>query len=233
MNIKKFWYKVKKDSFIGIIYEKYIGIRKINYIEKKNKEKLHKEGTNYIKIVEKALEKSGGLYYVYAGTLLGLIRDKKFIEWDLDIDYAIVISKDFSWNKLEKVMNNAGLKKSREFIFEGSIKEQSYMIKGFNIDFFGQFYEEDHMLQYSFEFKKDYKYNNENERNVYLVTLPKVIKTKKIFLNNTLVSIPENSEEILKAIYNDNWHIPNPNWKSNSGKNTILLKDKIAKCILY
>ena len=125
-------------------------------------------------------------------------------------------------------MNNAGFKKSREFVFKGSVKEQSYAIGKLNIDFFGQFYEEDHMLQYSFEYLPDCKYNDDNERSVYLVTLPKVVETKKIQMGNVFVSVPINSEDILEAIYNEDWQIPNPNWKANSGKCSTLLKNEVG-----
>lgn len=231
MILKEIWHKMKAIPLIGNTYEKYIGSKKVAYIEKKCREELIKDGEKYIELVENTLMNSGALYYVYAGTLLGLIRDGKFISWDLDIDYAIVITQKFSWDKLEALMNNAGFKKTREFVFEGAVKEQSYAIGKLNIDFFGQFYEADHMLQYSFEYIPNCAYKDENERSVYLVTLPKVIETQKIPLGNVSVSVPINSEAILSAIYNEDWRIPNPNWKSNSGKCSTLLKDKVGYLI--
>lgn len=233
MKIKKIWHKIKEIPIIGETYEKYVGQKKVAYIEKKCKEELHNDGKKYLEKVEETLSNSVAIYYVYAGTLLGLVRNGKFISWDLDIDYAVVITENFTWKNLESLMKKHGFKKSREFIYDGKIKEQSYKIGNLNIDFFGQFYEGDHMIQYSFEYRSDCTYSNENERSVYKVTLPKVTKTKKIILDNVSVSIPENSEEILTAIYNEDWRIPNPNWKSNSGKNTILLKDERAKFIQY
>lgn len=228
MFVKKMWYKLKAVPVIGNTYEKYIGKRKVAYIEKKCKEELVNYGEKYIRAVENALQSSDALYYVYAGTLLGLIRNGKFISWDFDIDYAVVITPEFTWNKLEKLMNESGFRKTREFIYKDEVREQSYAIGELNIDFFGQFYEEEHMIQYSFEYRADCKYKNDNERSVYLVTLPKVVGTKKVWLGNTAVSVPENSEEILAAIYNDDWRIPNPNWKSNSGKCSKLLENSFA-----
>ena len=180
MSVKSVWHKIKAVPFIGETYEKYIGSKKVARIEKKCREELVKDGEKYMGLVEDALKDSGAIYYAYAGTLLGLIRDGKFINWDFDIDYAVVITSEFPWSKLEELMKNAGFKKSREFVFEGAVQEQSYAIGKLNIDFFGQFYEGDHMIQYSFEYLPDCKYNNDNERSVYLVTLPKVTKTKKI-----------------------------------------------------
>ena len=228
MSIKSVWHRIKAVPFIGDMYEKYIGSKKVAHIEKKCREELVKDGEKYMGLVEDTLKDSGAIYYAYAGTLLGLIRDGKFINWDFDIDYAIVITQDFTWNDLENLMRKSGFKKTREFVFDGSVKEQSYAVGKLNIDFFGQFYEDTHMIQYSFEYIPDCKYNNENERSVYLVTLPKVVETKKIRMENVDVSVPVNSEEILAAIYNEDWRVPNPNWKSNIGKCSVLLKNKVA-----
>lgn len=232
MSVKDVWHKIKAIPIVGETYEKYIGTKKVAYIEKKCKEELINDGEKYISLVESTLQDSGALYYVYAGTLLGLIREGNFISWDFDIDYAIVITKDFPWTRLEEIMNKSGFRKTREFVYEGSVKEQSYAIGKLNIDFFGQFYEKNHMLQYSFEYRSDFMYKKENERSVYLVTLPKVVKTKKIPLGSVYVSVPENSEELLAAIYNEDWRIPNPNWKSNSGKCSKLLENKVAYQII-
>ena len=228
MSVKSVWHKIKAVPFIGETYEKYIGSKKVARIEKKCRAELAKDGAKYMGLVEDALKDSGAIYYAYAGTLLGLIRDGKFINWDFDIDYAVVITSEFPWSKLEELMKNAGFKKSREFVFEGAVQEQSYAIGKLNIDFFGQFYEGDHMIQYSFEYLPDCKYNNDNERSVYLVTLPKVTKTKKIQMGRIFVSVPVNSEEILEANYNEDWRVPNPNWKANSGKHHKLLENKVA-----
>ena len=87
------------------------------------------------------------------------------------------------------------------------------------------------MIQYSYDKLDGVKYSSNSEYSVYLVTLPRVDKTKYIEADGVKVSVPYNAEEILASIYNDDWRIPNPNWKSNSGKCSTLLKDKIAYSI--
>ena len=229
MNIKKLWHKIKAIPFIGETYEKYIGSKKVAYIENKCRKELSQDGEKYIEIVENTLNGSGLLYYAYAGTLLGLIRDGKLIEWDSDIDYAVVINDDSTWVKLEELMNKKGFKKTREFVFEDFVREQSYAIKKMNIDFFGQFYDGDNMLEYAFKYLSDVKYNNENERSVLVTTFPKVTETKKLQFGNTFVSVPVNSEDVLVVAYNEDWRTPNPNWQlGDSNKCTKLSKDKIG-----
>lgn len=60
-----------------------------------------------------------------------------------------------------------------------------------------------------------------------MVTLPKVVETKKIRMGKVSVSVPVNSEELLAANYNEDG-VYKPNWKSNSGKCSVLLKNKVA-----
>jgi len=50
--------------------------------------------------------------------------------------------------------------------------------------------------------------------------------TKLISVDGVAVPVPDNAEDILKCIYNEDWRIPNPNWKSNSGKCSKLLPNE-------
>ena len=144
------------------------------------------------------------------------------------MDFAVNINEDFSWDDLQRVMGEAGFKKIREFVFDGMVTEQTYRVNKLTIDFFGQFYDGDKMIQYSFDKLEEVHYSSDSEYSVYLVTLPRVDKTKYIEVDGAKVSVPENAEEILASIYNDDWRVPNPNWKSTSGKCSTLLKGKAA-----
>ena len=226
--LKQIWHKIKAIPFIGDNYEKLVGQKKIERKMQHQQEEIQNNGVKYLNLVENTMNTSGGLYYAYAVTLLGIVRDKKLIKWDLDIDFAVVITEDFSWSDLQKVMAKSGFRKIREFVFEGLVTEQTYQVDKLTIDFFGQFYDGNKMIQYSYDKLDGVKYSSNSEYSVYLVTLPRVDKTKYIEADGVKVSVPYNAEEILASIYNDDWRIPNPNWKSNSGKCSTLLKDKIA-----
>lgn len=123
-------------------------------------------------------------------------------------------------------MHEKGFKKVREFVFRGKVTEQTYQIDKMKIDFFGQFYRDDYMIQYSYERIESQNYADENQLSVYLVTLPRVNRTKLISVDGVTVPVPDNAEDILKCIYNEDWRIPNPNWKSNSGKCSKLLPNE-------
>lgn len=232
MTIKDIWHSIKKNPLIGKTYNRLIGDKKVRYIYRDQNKEIRQNGNYYLKTINDILKKSKAIYYVYAGTLLGVVRDKKLIKWDLDIDFAVVIDEKFSWIDLQTIMEKNGFEKVREFVFEGIITEQTYQVGKMKIDFFGQFYMANSMIQYSYEKIDGIKYQHENELSVYLVTLPKVIKTRYIKVDDISVSVPYNAEQILEAIYNEDWKIPNPNWKSNSGKCSQLLKDKYGYQII-
>lgn len=138
----------------------------------------------------------------------------------------MVIDQQFGWEDLEQAMHEKGFKKVREFVFRGKVTEQTYQIDKMKIDFFGQFYRDDYMIQYSYERIESQNYADENQLSVYLVTLPRVNRTKLISVDGVAVPVPDNAEDILKCIYNEDWRIPNPNWKSNSGKCSKLLPNE-------
>ena len=98
--------------------------------------------------------------------------------------------------ELQKVMAKSGFKKIREFVFEGLVTEQTYQVDRLTIDFFGQFYDGKRMIQYSYDKLDEVEYASNSEYSVYLVTLPKVNKTKYIEVDGVNVSVPCNAEEI-------------------------------------
>ena len=55
---------------------------------------------------------------------------------------------------------------------------------------------------------------------------------KRIKTSIGVISVPQNAEEYLTYNYNDDWRIPNPDFKANSGKGCYLLKDAFGRITL-
>jgi len=224
--------RLKSDPFISTTYERLIGNKKTKKRMQRQREEIQNNSAKYLNLVESIMSTSGALYHACFGTLLGIVRDNKLIKWDVDIDYAVVISDDFSWNDLEKAMSKSGFKKIREFVFEGIVTEQTYQVDKITIDFFGEFYDGNNMIQYTYNKLTGVKYSSYLDYSVFRLTLPRVDKIKQINIDGVNVSVPCNSEEILASVYNDDWRVPNPNWKSNSGKCVKFLDGKIAHQVI-
>ena len=233
MNVKRIWHKIKAVPLIGVPYEKLIGRRKVAKLRARSQEELQKSGMSYIKIVEDTLRPTGAVYFAYAGTLLGIARERKLLSWDLDMDYAVVITPEFTWEDLEKTLTAAGFRKSREFTYNGMITEQSYRLRSMDIDFFGFFPQGDKMLSYSSAYIPGENYSDPDEQSLYVATLPYIHATTSLVAGDVAVTVPEDCESFLANLYDENWRIPNPNWVANTGKSTSLVEGARSRRQLF
>ncbi|MDY6063075.1 MAG: hypothetical protein SPI53_04740 [Erysipelotrichaceae bacterium] len=228
MNIKKIKYRLKNISFIGKTYEKFIGSKKVKKIENERRKSLKNDGLKNIAIIESALSESGVRFFLDFGSLLGIIRDRKFMEWDSDIDYAVYINDEFTWDKLEEILKGCGMKKLKQFRYNDEITEQTYINGKLTIDFFNHTEDEKNSYTYVYFNKKGIKYKNDNEYSVSKLCMYKVKGIKIININETDIHIPDEPEKYLASIYTDGWKIPNPNWVAEKGPSWNEIENAIA-----
>ena len=189
--------------------------------------KVFKErGIETIQMVESALSKSGLEYFATCGTLLGLIRENRLLRNDYDMDYGVLIREDKTWSQLENTLKGIGFSKIRCFTLNDKVTEQSYANdKGMTIDFFGHFIEDEELCFYSFDKIDGEQYPADDNWSAYILRNGKYCGVKKIDTEIGTVTVPVNAEEYLTYNYNDNWMIPDPNFKANTGKGCSLIKD--------
>lgn len=72
----------------------------------------------------------------------------------------------------------------------------------------------------------------ENERCVYEYTFP-FIGIEKIKFLDAWFKVPKDYENYLKALYGENYLIPNSSWNIENDRNYIILKNKIGKYYNY
>jgi phosphorylcholine metabolism protein LicD len=136
------------------------------------------------------------------GTLLGLLRDKNFIDGDLDIDLGVIVKEGIDltiWYKVFKNLENA------EFtIRRASSRGVITFDRGYGCDIWwiNKKWDQNKMLYYGvYAWNGEFRYPAENFDN--LDTL--VWEGKKY-------NIPYNPELHLQCEYGD-WKTPNPNFK--------------------
>jgi len=226
ITVKDIWHQIKCIPFIGIPYEKYIGSKPHKRRIAKMCANVNDYGIDAVDKIEQTLAQISELFYVDCGTLLGTIREHNFISWDGDIDYGIVITDNFSWDAMEKAMNEAGLKKTRVFHLEGVITEQTYANDRISIDFFAHFINPDGTMRtYSYYKIPGVRYKIV-EYSAYEFTTVSVTNLRKEKLRNIYVNVPENAEEYLADIYTENWKTPDQNYDSFASEKCRLLEDK-------
>lgn len=208
------------------VYEVYTRRKNKNYLHKRI-EQIRMEGKEIVKKLETTLESTGLTYFATCGTLLGYIREKSILKNDYDFDYAIMIYSGEEWKILEKVLNHQGFKKIRYFMLDGNITEQTYRSKnGIEIDFFGHYIIDGILCFYSYDKIPFETYKDECEWSVYMLKNGPFEGVEKINIDLGIVTVPRNAGEYLSFNYNDDWMIPNPGFKANTGKGCQLLKNK-------
>jgi len=229
MNFKKI--KLFTRSLPGIrqFYDRFLKeSRYQNYLTKLRAE-MKNDGLSLIKKITAELDKSNVRFFVDFGTLLGLIREGGFIAHDLDMDFGIYINEDFTWDDLEKALKACGLKKQREFVYNGVITEQAYINKLLTIDFFNHTDTDSSNDAYVYYKLKDREYE-ENSFSVIKLIMYKFGDIERVEINGTLIPVPSNAEKYLESIYTENWRIPDPNWKPENGPAWNEVKDALAEC---
>ena len=78
--------------------------------ETKNKPLNEKDAIRSIKFIDRVFKENNIPYWVDYGTLLGAIRDKKFIPWDTDIEFYMFYKKDEDRLRIIEAIKKEGLK---------------------------------------------------------------------------------------------------------------------------
>lgn len=229
MNCTNIKHMIKSITIIGSTYQFLIGNRKIKRKQETAKKLLQEKGIDLLKQVELALAKynDGLLYFADYGTLLGIVRDKKFIDWDMDVDYGLISNSSLDLCEFENHLEKYGFIKVREYKYHDEIKEQTYSYCGLTIDFFIKTDDGKNSVAYGFYIKNGYKYKNIDSRHVREVRYVRILNVKKEEFCGINVTIPLNAEEYLESAYSKNWRTPDPEWDDNNSenRNVTLLND--------
>lgn len=189
------------------------------------KKTLQKNGISTIQKIFDELEKEGATVFIDFGTLLGIIRDQKLIEYDKDIDFGIYFDDRFSAEDLDRVMSRLGLKKYRYFSYYEEPTEITYTNGVTHIDFFRHREEAGDSIVYVFYRNPDYSYPS----NVHYTPLQMhhagIPGLKKIQVGELKVNIPVNELEYLESTYTKDWRIPDPNWTYLRDPGLVEIKD--------
>ena len=137
--------------------------------------------------------------FPFAGTLLGIIRENKFIIHDEDIDMALKVN-DYSPQLIEKLIDNG-------FEFENSYGkielgyEFRFRKRNIQIDFFIFYDKENYTCTYCYDtYGKLYELKYEK------------FELKEFNFKNIKIKVPNNPEEFLRQQYGVDWRIPKKEW---------------------
>ena len=224
---------IKKTLKKAPVIRKVIEIRN-RYINEKLINSYHEDGPRVACDACKTLESAGISAWLYAGSLLGVVREGDFLPWDNDLDLCLVADKTFDWGLVENLLVVAGYEKIREFRCDGRITEQAYAFGESHFDIFAMEPLDDDQVRVCMYVKKDdVWYSDRNHWTVMCLDtyLPK--GKKMVDVRGYLLPVPENSEQILDKQYGPNWRTPDPAFASDStyrvlsgakGRSTLFLR---------
>lgn len=208
--LKKF--ALKHERLLNV-YRSTFGKIKTNLYFGFQSKQLQKNGFSMIEVINDALTKANARFFIDCGTLLGIVRNNKLIEYDRDMDFGIWFDESFGPKDLDRVMQELGFKKVSEGQFHGKIEEMTYGKGVINVDFFNHTEVGDESWLYVFYRDIERTYPSNKHCSVIIQKRLHISGLKKLTLNGISLNIPENVEPYLASAYTENWRIPDPGWQ--------------------
>lgn len=197
---------------------------------------LHSNGIKTLYEFDKAMNSNNLSYCVYAGTLLGAIREKGMLKHDKDIDTAVF--SEIGFENVRNTLLSAGFSLVRFFEVEnGKLgREETYSKNGVDIDVF-YIYTDENGKTYNCDFHPHYGTRDLRESmkikgsvGVRKCVLPLQKTTKRAVFEDIMVNIPINAEEWLIARYGKTYMIPDENFR-DSGKEKHIFEWQGVKAV--
>ncbi len=224
--------RLKRNKLIKGVYDRLIGDRKDRAAQKFKQDALATDGSTILQKVETALGGTELKYFLTFGNLLGLVRAGRFMSYDCDLDYAVEVDDNFSWEAFEQLLAEQGLRKTHQFTIDGNIQEQTYRLGNLTVDFFGYHTVGDETIWNIFFRKDGYIYDSMYDvhiRESHFAAVGDVCKKAYDGMEVTVLAEPE---AFLASVYGEGWRVPDPNWVPVEGDKRIVL-DKIAKKCVF
>ena len=168
-------------------------------LEKKRSSSVHKYGLRALDRIHRSLGKEQIVYWCYAGTLLGIIRDGNFLKDDTDIDIGVWYDRKQQY-RLEEILTAKGFTKIRDFKMIDQILLQRFEYQGVNIDFYYFIRSGDRAFESSFV--EDECYLARAHYEARDLNAMKIVPFKGI-----QISVPQDPTKLLSCLYGD-WRVP-------------------------
>ena len=198
---------------------------------------FNKYGISVLKEFDEVMLSNNIHYSVFAGTLLGAIREQGLLKHDLDLD-VVMFNSNYSF-KIQEILNQNGFHLLHAFtVADGALaREETYIKNGVSIDIY-YVYSDAQFPTYQCDFHGE-KGSSDNEDSmkkfgyvcVRRLEFPVSTKVRRAPFEGIYVNVLENAEEWLSYRYGSNYMVPDPGFK-DKGDNPFIYEWEGVKGIM-
>ena len=235
-------YGIKRKAylFVKALVNKYPFLKQLNRWRRrvrgaKERQAVSEYGAETAKNVVRILEQGGYEPILVFGTLLGAVREGRFMPHDFDLDFGVEINSDEEWADLRHCLESGGYQIARQYSVKGIITEQAYLSHGFTFDIWGLMPIEGSEERRAFYhcLLDDGKYESDDDRSVKYIDLPPIESRLYVDVDGVNLPIPNNAEEHLVRAYTEHWRVPDPSWKSGTDGGWHLMEGAVERRTVF
>lgn len=209
----------------------------INRVNMNRNRLFCEHGLEVLKEFDELMVSNNIIYSVFAGTLLGAVREKGFLKHDLDVD-TVMFNKDYSLNT-QRVLEDAGFDLIHCYLIDDGLKgrEETYEKNGVSIDIFYVFEDKDFpTYQCDFHGEEGSSSHEDSMKKFGYVCSRRI----EFPVSHNVIRIPfetievnaiENADEWLRCRYGDSYMTPDPSFR-DKGDNPHIFEWKEVKAIM-
>lgn len=205
--------KFLKKTFCYSIYQKY-NLKKLAAENEIRRQYFLNEAEQLFRVLVLVLNEGNVNYWLDYGTLLGCYREGDFIKHDNDLDIGALMTDA---PKIKELLMNNGFKLVHKFNSTDGGMEECYRYNHTCVDVF--YYRENHATQTlyctSYIVRRHLFSSLRKELSCWVqrVDFP-LMGLKTIQFKGMDVKVPEHTESYLKAVYGEDFMIPDPSYDS-------------------
>lgn len=204
-------------------------------IEHNRNKQFQANGLSVLQLFDKIMVENNIPYSVFAGTLLGAVREHGFISHDVDIDTAVFY--DERPDDLSDILESYGFKLVHSFTVKNGVMgmEETYIKDNVTLDIFYVYYDENgETYQCDFYPEKGVVTWEESMKKFGYVwarklKLPMSHSFTRVPFHHISLSIINNYDEWLTSRYGKTYMVPDPNFHDD-GTNRQIIDNWMKAC---
>ena len=199
---------------------------------------FRKNGIKVLKDFDSIMQNNHIFYSVFAGTLLGAIREKGLLKHDLDLD-TVMFYDDYS-PQIKQLLEDGGFKLLHAYYIDDGEKgmEQTYIKDDVSIDIYFVYKDEKYPTYLCDFYAADGASHEESMRKIGYV----LARRLELPISHDVIRVPfetievnalSNAREWLACRYGSDYLIPNPKYKDKGNNPNIFKWEEVKAIMVY